>query len=582
MKKSRGHSFHQNVGKKLTVATIFFVLQEILMIVYPILLKNLVTEQIKNQNNTLPPLGDFLLNAGIVLFFLIAIFLISLYARNRVSVFGAQCRINARKKLYEKMTRVPTNLLYEFGTGKFLSILTYDTNLVKWRNEQYLQAIIYFCVTILGSCVLVLTLSPVYVLFILGAVAVEVLIVILYYQRKLARKMPASVAAYDKSFVATRESIAGARDIRILGKLPERTAEAAKQNALLTQEVYLIDHAKHSFESVNNIIFAIVTFGIVLFGAMSLDNAYIAEQLVIINTVIQYITIVTKAALDIFKMVINPLTRGKIAYQRIDNFLDLPEEDMDSGITNLETQYGSTLVLYRVNHHFWNGRQTIVDLSMELSQGKIIAVCGEAGGGKTTFVKILLRDIEHTQGVVLLNGVNIKEINKRYYRSKLISYCPTYPEFAPGTVRQNIQLFNPNVTDEQILAAFNEIGASHLALLPSFLDTPMSMRAKLPQSMKTMINIVRCILKPAEFYIFDRSFAHLPDEIVVNVLRKLRAEGKTCIFTTVNRKVCENSDEVFFSQSDHTFLKSTHQALFAEHADYAEFFLQPEHREANA
>ncbi len=577
MRKIRNYNFHRGLGKAFAVAVIFFALQEILSIVYPLVLKN-TTDMIQNDNGTLPSMSQFLISAGIVLLFLLVMFFVSLFARNRVSVFGAGCRANARDCLYQKMNHVPTNVLYEFGTGKFLSIMSTDTTLVKYRNEQYLRAGVYFVVTVLGSCVMIMTLSPIYVLFILGAVIIEIGILALYY-RHVYRKMSVAVDALDKSFMSTRESIAGARDIRILGKLSERTTAAAKQNPLLTEEVFAIDHAKHSFETVNNMVFAVVTFGVVLFAALVLDNNHLAEQLVIINTIIQYITLVTKALTDIFKDIINPLTRGKVAYARIDEFMNLPEEDMDSGTDHINTDFGSTLVLYRVNHRFWNGRKTITNLSLELTPGKIIAVCGEAGDGKTTLVKMLLRYIDPTEGVILLNGVNIKEVNKRYYRSQMVSYCPTYPEFVPGTVRQNIKLLNPDVTDEQILATFNEIGATAMATMPSFLDTPVAVRSKMPQYMKNMINIVRCLLKPAQFYIFDRSFSQLPNEIVQNTIQKLRRDNKSCIFTTFNAKVCAGSDEVYFSKNDHTYEKGTHAELFANNKDYATFFMKAEQME---
>ena len=276
------------------------------------------------------------------------------------------------------------------------------------------------------------------------------------------------------------------------------------------------------------------------------------------------------------------MTRGRIAYERLDQFMHLPEEDIDNGITQLDTEFGSSLVMYKINHRFWNGRKTIDDLSIELQNGKMLAFCGDVGGGRTPLIKILLRHIEPTTGVVLVNGVNLKDINKQYYRSRIISYCPTYPEFITGTVRENIRLFNPNVTDEQILSTFNEIGASNLAVLPSFLDTPLSVRSPLPEHVKALINIVRCILKPAEFYIFDGSFINLSNDVVQGVLKKMRAENKNCIFTTTNPLICENMDEVFFAKTNHSYIKGTHATLLATNNDYAEIFLQNEAKEGRS
>ena len=400
------------------------------------------------------------------------------------------------------------------------------------------------------------------------------IVVLVVHRALINKRMPAAVEAYDKSFVATRESIAGARDIRILGKQAERLKDAARQNKSLAHEVYDIDQSKHIFECTNNIVFGVVTFGVILFGALSVSGQNIANQLVIINTILQYITLCSSATLSIFKLVINPMTRGRVAYERIDEFMQLIEEDVDNGLTHLDTDFGSSLVMYQVSHRFWNGRKTIENLSVELQKGKMLAFCGEAGAGRSSLVKILLRYYEPTAGMVLVNGINIKDFNKQYYRSKIISYCPTYPEFITASVRDNIKLFNPNVTDEQILATFNEIGASNLAVLPSFLDTQLSVRSLLPQNVKALINVVRCILKPAEFYVFDGSFINLSNDVVQSVLKKLRNENKACVFTTVNPLICENADEVFFAKTDHSFVKGTHMDLLTSNREYADFFLQ--------
>ena len=577
MQKMRKYGFRRGLAKELLVAAFFFTLMEVLNILYPMVLKNLVTQKVTNDAGVLPTMSDFLISAAIVLAMLVVVFFVSLFARNRVSVFGAKCRQNARAKLYEKMSYISTNTLNEFGSSKFLSCMIEDTAWVKYKNEQYLQAIIYFVVTILGRCVLIMTMSPIYVLFIVGAVVVE--IVFLFIHRALIKKrMPAAVRAYDKSFVGTRESIAGARDIRFLGKQNERAEEAMRQNRALSREVFDIDMSKHIFGCSNNMLFGIVTFGIIIFSALSTTSSNVAEQLVIVNTVIQYITLCTTAMSSIFNNIINPMTRGKIAYQRIDEFLSLPESENDEGVKDVDTEFGSSLVMYQVSHRFWNGRVTIENLSMEIQKGKLVAFCGEVGFGRTALVKILLRHMEPKAGVVLVNGINIKEINKQYYRSKIISYCPTYPEFMTGTVRDNIRLFNPDVTDEQILATFNEIGAANLAVLPSFLDTPLSVRCQLPQQVKAIINVARCVLKPAEFYIFDGSFINLSNDVVRSVLKKLRAENKACLFATINPTICENVDEVFFARADHTYLKGVHSQLLLEDKDYANFFMQNENK----
>ena len=132
----RVYGFQRGAAKDLIMAICFFSLLQILNILYPMILKNLVTQEINNDTGTLPEMGHFLINAGIVLALLVVIFLVSQYAYNRVSVYGIHCRSNARAMMYEKMMRVPTNVLNEYGTSKFLSCMTEDTYWVKYRFRK--------------------------------------------------------------------------------------------------------------------------------------------------------------------------------------------------------------------------------------------------------------------------------------------------------------------------------------------------------------------------------------------------------------------------------------------------------------
>ena len=77
MRKMPNYGFQRGLAKDLLVAVFFFCLMEILNILYPMLLKSLVTQKVTNDDGTLPAMGDFLISAGIVLAMLIVIFFVS-------------------------------------------------------------------------------------------------------------------------------------------------------------------------------------------------------------------------------------------------------------------------------------------------------------------------------------------------------------------------------------------------------------------------------------------------------------------------------------------------------------------------
>jgi ABC-type multidrug transport system fused ATPase/permease subunit len=251
--------------------------------------------------------------------------------------------------------------------------------------------------------------------------------------------------------------------------------------------------------------------------------------------------------------------------------MELPEEDVTSGLSEIPLD-NPALVFDSVGHKFWNGRRTLSKFSLELSGGKCIALAGASGGGKTTLVKVLLRYLNPSDGHVTANGVDITEINKKYFRKEVLSFCSSHASFVPGTVRQNIKLFAPSATDEEILTAFREIGATDLVVSPSFLDTKISNRTRLPKDMKNVINIVRSVLKPAQFYIFNRCFQHVNSEIIKRVITKLKTECKNCLFITFNPTVCKNADEVCFTENNSVVTVAPHKELLIQDAEYASFF----------
>ncbi len=570
MSKIRKYGFYKDTNKLFWVCIIFTVIQEILLLVYPLILKG-TTDLIKNDAGTLPTMNDFLLNAGIVLGFIILIMLVTMYNEYRVAVYVGKVRTNARMSLFEKITRIPTDKLSQYGTGKALATLTTGTNAIRLVSRENIKLMVVVPISILGSLAFILFLSFDY--FLITLCAIPFVLAYFFISTYIVKKiMPKTIKAYDSFFETVREGIVGARDIRMLGKAGERRVESVKQSEIYSKQGNSIDRARYLSVELNAIIFAFVTAAIILFGATSIENAAKAEQLVILSTVIQYVNYMWNACNVLYKSSCSARTLGTAYCDSVCEFMELPEEDVESGVTNIPTEFGSTLIFHELGHTFWNGRRTLSKFSLELSPGKLVVISGGAGGGKTTLMKILLRYIDASEGSILLNGVNIKDINKKYFRSKIMSISQAYPHFVNGTVRDNIKMFNPDLTDEQILSAFNDIGAVHLASVPLFLDSKISNRSKTAQNIKSIINIVRCILKPAQFYIFNRCFLHLSSDIIDNTIKRLRTEGKTALFITFNPIVCKTADEVYFSRGNNIYVKGTHKELVKSNPDYAKFF----------
>jgi ATP-binding cassette subfamily B protein len=473
---------------------------------------------------------------------------------------------------------VPSNKITEFGAGKILSVMMNDTSWVKNRERRLVMMIIYVPITILGSFIIMWTLSPIYFLITLCAVP---LVGLAFYlnTRILMKAVPSSSSAYDTFFETTRESIAGARDIRILGKADERSNESMKYSKMYRKQSRMIDKSINFSAAFNSIIFSVITAVIIWYGAKyDVDSAV---RLVILSTAIQYINNIWTASNNMYKYFIDNETRGKYALTRIYSVMDLPEEDKESGVKDINMLTNSAINFDGISYRYNNGRIGLEKLNLSVEGGKLVAISGVAGTGKTIVARMLLQYFVPTTGQISVNGIDIRSINKRYYRREIISHCSAHPDFIPDTVRNNIKLFNPNITDTEILDTFREIGANKLADTKGFLNMKISNRSAQGLDTKNVVNIVRCIVKPASFYIFNRCFSHMNADIIQKTVRKMRKDGKTCIFLTFNSTVCKTVDEVCFIDRAHPTVVAPHKQLLEMSPRYASFFSNVASQEVN-
>lgn len=565
--KVKQYGFRRGLKRNFLFSVFLLAFQETLAIIYPLFLKN-TTDLIKNNTKT-PSLIDLIVSGGIVLLFIAVILVVNIFTEYNLSSYASGVQKNVRKALFEKMQRVPSDKISEYGAGKVLATMMNDSTWIKTVDRRLVTLMVYLPITILGSFIILLVLNWVY--FLIAIAALPIILLIFYFNSKVLNPIMHNAAdAYDSFFRETRESIAGARDIRILGKADERSEDAMVNAEIHRAQTRSADKSIYFSQGVNALLFSVITAAIILYGAMySIDDAM---KLVILSTAIQYVNAIWTGLNNMYKWFIDNNTRGRVAYKRIWEFLDLPEEDKDSGVKCLPETASPVLQFENVGFSFWNGRKMLENFSLKLSDGKLIAIAGPSGGGKTMVTKLLLRYVKASKGQITINGLEIGEINKRFYRKDLISHCSSHSNFVPGTVRDNIKLFNPNVTDAEILNVFCEIGANKIASTRNFLDMQISNRARYAKDVKNIVNIVRAILKPAQFYFFNRCFSDINPDITEGVIRRLRKDGKTCLFLTFNGTVCKNVDEIYFVEGGTTSAIGEHKALLYQSEHYASFF----------
>jgi ATP-binding cassette subfamily B protein len=577
-KNVRDYGFRKGLRKPFLLAVFSLLLQEALAIIYPLFLKN-TTDIIKQTNAAgepiIPSASQLIYSGSIVLAFIVAICVINIATDYFLSVYSAGVGRNVRKICYEKLTRISTDTLGEYGSSKTLATIINDSSWIKVIERGLVTLIVYFPITICGSfAVIALTLDFTY--FLIAFASLPIALLIFFINSKILSKfMDKTAAAYDTFFETTRESIIGAKDIRALGKAKERSEESTGIVNVYRKQTRSINQSIRLGDCLNAVIFAVITAAIIWYGATTAVTT--AAELVILSTAIQYIGNINTAFNNLYKWFIGGNTRGRTSYRRIYEFLELREEKNDFGIKQIPKNSIKTFEFKSVDLTDRSGESILSNINFQLTGGKHIAVTGAVGSGKTSLIKLICRYNDNYHGEILANGIDIREINKQFYRREIISHCSSSPTFIPATIRDNLTLFNPKLTDAEIIQIFRDIGAVNITNNKEFLNMQISNKSDYGRDIKTLINVVRTIVKPAEFYVFNRCFLGIPSSIVENIIRKLR--DKNCIFITTSSTLCKEADETIFIEQGRVLAHARHEELLRDNKKYARFFYEQEKTE---
>jgi len=490
-------------------------------------------------------------------------------------MFGAKAfasfQKNLRAEMFEKLQQAPVERVNELDSSTILPLIMNDTAWIRGMQRHIMLFIVVFPVAILGSIIMLFTLSPFYALFALASLPFIVVFFIIN-SRRINKTLQKSIPGFDIMHVQVKEGIIGAKEIRVFNKAQKREEEFSEQfyyGRLQSARTLKSINLSASF---NAALFSLITAGIVIYGAVTMSDV---SDLGSLTAAILYVNMLWGGSHQIFQLFVDFLPRVKMAKDRIARIYNLPIEAQGgrSKLDEVET-LSFDLELKGVSYKYPNGVTGLSNVNIRVEKNTRIAVTGGAGSGRTVFPQLLLQYNKPSTGRITVGGIDIYDLNTAFYRRNIIAYCDQTPEFIPGTIRDNLALLSPGVTDEQILRLFKDIGAqSFVDKFDKFLDHRICERDGFNMATKKLLNLARTLLKSAPIYIFNQCFDHINPEYIAKVFAKLRREKKTCFFITQNNVVSRHCDVVHILKKGAISGSGAHDVLIKNNADYRDMYL---------
>ena len=244
-----------------------------------------------------------------------------------------------------------------------------------------------------------------------------------------------------------------------------------------------------------------------------------------------------------------------------------------SGDQPIQT-FGRSIDLKGVTFSYNEGEPVLKDTSMSIEKGKMTAVAGASGAGKTTLVDLILRNYDPTQGSIRVDGVDLRELDLPSWRS-FIGLVSQDVFLFNESVADNISVWRPNVTQEDIVSAAKEAYAhDFIQQLPDGYETVIGDRGwNLSGGQRQRIALARAIIQHPEILILDEATSSLDSEserLFQNYVDEIR--GKRTVLVVAHRlSTIHNADKIIVLQDGRIVEEGDWDSLLAQAGIFANY-----------
>ncbi|WP_017608002.1 ABC transporter ATP-binding protein [Nocardiopsis xinjiangensis] len=370
---------------------------------------------------------------------------------------------------------------------------------------------------------------------------------------------------------AVGEAVMGASVIRAHGT-ERRTAQRIDDSVLATRSAQVrAQRLSMAVSPFAEMVAALGNTAVVLVGVwLGIDGGLTAGQLIAFLFLMTLFVQPMMMATEIFNEAQNAIA----GWRRVLGVLDTAPDIADPGEAGKELPRGAVRVDFDgVTYSYPDGPVVLEDIDVELLPGTRIAVVGETGSGKTTFVKLLARLMDPDEGAVRLDGVDLKEVAFSSLRRRVVM-VPQEGFLFDSSLGDNIRFARPESTDAELGAAVTELGLSEwLDSLAHGLDTPVGQRGEsLSAGERQLVALVRAYIADPDLLVLDEATSAVDPHTEMRIQRALDhlTHGRTSVAIAHRLSTAEAADRVLVFDAGEIVQSGSHEELVAEPGVYAD------------
>ena len=476
-----------------------------------------------------------------------------------------------RQEVFEKLMALPVGYFDTHQTGDVISRISYDIDTVNASLSNDLVQLLTTVITVAGALVMMVTISPRLVLVFAFTVPLSLFITkyITGRTRPLFRKRSASLGELN-GFV--EEMISGQKTLKVYGREEYTQSRFDRKNKEAVEAYYQAEYygsvVGPCVNFINNLSLSLISvFGALLYlgGAMSVGDI---SSFVLYSR--KFSGPINEAA-NIF----SELQSALAAAERVFRLMDEETESADAPGAGELVRVRGDVRLQHVNFGYEPGRMILRNLSLEAHPGRLIAIVGPTGAGKTTLINLLMRFYDPQSGEILVDGQNALS----YTRSSLRrAYAMVLQDtwLFHGTIYENLAYGKMDAGREEVEAAAKAARIhSFIMRLPEGYDTVLTDEGtNISKGQKQLLTIARAMLLDARMLILDEATSNVDTRTEQQIQRAMRTlmEGKTCFVIAHRLSTIENADLILVVDEGEVVEQGTQRELMNRGGTYRRMY----------
>lgn len=547
---------------------------------YPVIAKNIINDYVPNQN--------------IRLFVIWALVLLLIYAAKAVLTYivqfwghivGVRIQGNMRQELFSHLQKLPFSYFDEHKTGSIMSRMINDLFEVSELAHHGPENLFLSLIILVGAFIMLAQIN-----LSLTLITFLILPFMIFFAFKTKTTM-------NSAFTKTREktadinasvetAIAGIRVSRAYTASSHENAKFAQANANLKTARAGAYRAMGIFNSGMNLFMDLLYLIVLAAGGLfffygKIDTGEFAAFLL-------YISMFLKPVNRLVAFY-EQLQEGMTGFRRFCEIMAVPEEEEAEDVIPLEKPLSGNIHFDHVTFTYHGSEENdaegfdrkkyekpvIADLTLDIKEGKTLALVGPSGSGKTTLCHLIPRFYDIDSGCITIDGLNIEKMHREELRKNIGMVAQDVFLFS-GTIRENIAYGDLNATDEEIVEAAKKANIhDYILTLPDGYDTQVGERGiKLSGGQKQRISIARVFLKNPPILILDEATSALDNSTEMMIQKSLEelGRGRTSIIVAHRLSTIKNADEIIVLTKDGITERGTHSQLIASGGLYASLY----------